>query len=349
MPNVIGLRNADCQKHSVHSRECCISNSGKQKKDKLTTQYNIHCKGRFAPLISTIRPPHPITLPPLSEGHSFPTCRGFHTPGSTPHTKIIPTPLNFPPTPANNNSINLTTTGATKQMTTFLSLSTGTNGAATAAQRVAPISGTTPARSRVRQNLGGLSQAYHALSMTQKGGWQTVANTLNAQQNRVGRHKLSAANAFVTLNSALLASGGYVQATAPANLAAPPILPPVTVQSSGPATAGDTSTLFSLTLHCIGYENALCVLAAPPSPAGKTTFPDTDFKVIGALDELGPDGTDITVMYKSVFGAPPPGAQVALKLIGTSNAGIRLSPLVVMGIVSQTAAEPGKKAPLHIG
>lgn len=59
----------------------------------------------------------------------------------------------------------------------IFTLATGTNGPA--AQRTAPISGTSPKQSRVRQTLGGLNQAYRALDMTAKSGWQITANTLN--------------------------------------------------------------------------------------------------------------------------------------------------------------------------
>lgn len=78
--------------------------------------------------------------------------------------------------------------------------------------------------------------------MTQKGGWQTVSNTLNASQNRVGRHKLTPANAFVTLNSARLACGLDVQPDAPTDLAATPLLRAITVQASAPATAKSPCT-----------------------------------------------------------------------------------------------------------
>ena len=234
-------------------------------------------------------------------------------------------------------------------MQDFLTLSTGTNGPAP--QRVAPISGTSPRQSRVRQTLGGLNQAYSALDMTKKGGWQLAANTLNQTHNRTGRHKISPANAFVTLNSARLACGLTVISDAPADLTAPPLLPAVTVQTSAPATAQALGTgAFSLNLTCpAAYTQPVHILAAAPAPAGKTTFPDADFKAIGSLPSLQGDGDDIATLYSAVFGTPEPGAQLALKLIATSDAGIRLTPLVLTGIVTTAPAADAKKSPLHIG
>lgn len=79
-----------------------------------------------------------------------------------------------------------------------------------------PISGITPAQSRARQNLGGLNSMYKSLTMAQKGGWQTVANTLNTNQNRTGKNKIHPANAFITLNAARLACGCPCLSDAPA-------------------------------------------------------------------------------------------------------------------------------------
>jgi len=234
-------------------------------------------------------------------------------------------------------------------MQDFLTLSTGTNGPAP--QRVAPISGTTPAQSRARQNLSGLNQAYQALTMTQKGGWQTVANTLNAQKNRTGTHKISPANAFVTLNSARLACGQPVLTDAPADLRAPALLPDITVHTSAPATAQAAVGTAPFLLNLVGtlYSQPVHILAAAPAPAGKNTFPDADFKAIGSLPSLQGDGDDIATLYQSVFGTPEPGSQLALKLIATSDVGIRLTPLVLTGIVTQAATDDAKKSPLHIG
>jgi len=231
-------------------------------------------------------------------------------------------------------------------MKDFLTLSTGTNGPAP--QRTAPISGSTPAQSRTRQNLGGLVQAYSALTMTQKGGWQTVANTLNAQKNRTGRHKMTPANAFTTLNSARLACGLTIQSNASADLSAPPILPAIAVQSSAPATAQAAvgTSSFVLNLTCpTAYAQPVHILAAAPAPAGKNTFPDADFKAIGSLPSIQGDGDNIAALYAAAFGTPEPGSQIALKLVATSDAGIRLAPLVLTGIATPTA----QANPLHIG
>lgn len=235
-------------------------------------------------------------------------------------------------------------------MSTFLTLSTTGN---TAAQRIKPISGETPAQSRVRQNLGGLSQAYHALTMTQKGGWQLVANTLNSTQNRVGKHKLSASNAFSTINSALLTSGQATLANAPAALSAPPILPNLTVDSTAPTpsllgAAGPTDPHFIMTLTSpTAYPSPIHIQAAAPAPAGKNTFPDNTFKTIGSIPSLTTT-TDITSMYQNTYGTPEPGSQIALRLIAVSPSGIRLAPLTLTGTVTDAGLAKNENTPLQI-
>ena len=224
-------------------------------------------------------------------------------------------------------------------MKNFLTVSTGTSGSAVAAERVLPITGQSPAQSRVRQNLGGLVQAYKALPMAQKGGWQHVVNTLNSQQNRAGRSKMTPANAFVTLNNAILAIGGDILSDAPTDLSAPPVLPAITVQ------AHNVANVFTLKLDAGVYENSICIFAAPPMPAGKNTFPDNAFKTIGFVTVLAPGAVnDLTAMYKAAFGTPEPGAQIGVKLVATSNTGIRLSPLLVTGVVKSTAGDSAHPA-----
>lgn len=225
-------------------------------------------------------------------------------------------------------------------MTAALRLSTS---AAPAAPRVAPISGTTPGQSRARQHFSGLNQMFKTLNMEQKSGWQNVSNTLNASQGRTGTHKIHPSNAFVTLNSVLLASGYGIIQDAPANISAPPVLPHLTVQSSAPAPSqGIRAAAFVLTLTCPGYNDAVQLLASPPAPVGKNTFPDNDFKPIGFLSLL-PANTPVNIadQYASVFGTPEPGSQITLKLIATSDTGIRLAPLVLTGIVTLPTGQDG--------
>ncbi len=77
------------------------------------------------------------------------------------------------------------------------------------------ITGSSPASSRQQQNFAGLIQAYNALTMAQKRGWQIAANTLNAQQNRTGRHKLTAPNAYCSIGSGCLALNQFPPTDAP--------------------------------------------------------------------------------------------------------------------------------------
>lgn len=93
-----------------------------------------------------------------------------------------------------------------------------TGNASAAAKRVKAVSGSSPASSRQLQNFGGLSSAFAALPPADKATWQAAANTLNTAQARLGRHTLSAANAFNICNSGRFAANLGILSTAPHRL-----------------------------------------------------------------------------------------------------------------------------------
>lgn len=197
------------------------------------------------------------------------------------------------------------------------------------------ISGVTPAESRVQQNFSGLMDAFRALSMTQKVGWQNAANIMNLNEGRTGRHKLSAANAYFIIGSGCLALRQFPPTDAPASLAPPPMLVNVSLTSAAPAAEAQPGTApFSLLVYAPTYTNPVQVLAAPPAIGGKPTFPATSFAPITLLDTIPPDGIDISSDYAARYGVPDIGAQIGLKLIAMTPQGVRRVPLVISGIVT---------------
>lgn len=180
--------------------------------------------------------------------------------------------------------------------------------------------------------------------MAQKRGWQIAANTLNAQQNRTGRHKLTAPNAYCSIGSGCLALNQFPPTDAPANLAPPPLLVNTSLTAAAPVPSEDGSTngAFSLLIYAPNYNFPVHVLAAAPSPGAKPIIPDTAFVPIALMNTISPDGTDISSEYAARYGIPEVGAEVALRLVAISRVGVRRNPLTISGIV--TAPPPSSDA-----
>lgn len=178
--------------------------------------------------------------------------------------------------------------------------------------------------------------------MAQKTGWQMTANTLNAQQGRVGRNKLSAANAYCSIGSGCLVLHQFPPTDAPANLAPPPLLVNTSLAAAAPTVSEDGSTngAFSLLVYAPSYNFPVHVLAAAPSPGAKPTIPDSAFVPIALMDSISPDGTEISYEYSSRFGIPEVGAEVALRLVAISRVGVRRNPLTIIGVVTAAPLPP---------
>ncbi len=209
------------------------------------------------------------------------------------------------------------------------------------------MSGSSPASSRAQQNFAGLIQAYNALTMAQKRGWQIAANTLNAQQNRTGRHKLTAPNAYCSIGSGCLALNQFPPTDAPANLAPPPLLVNTSLAAAAPVPNedGTTNGAFSLLVYAPNYNFPVHVLAAAPSPGAKPTIPDSAFVPIALMDSISPVGTEISYEYSSRFGIPEVGAEVALRLVAISRVGVRRNPLTISGIVTAVPPDTSSSSP----
>lgn len=209
-----------------------------------------------------------------------------------------------------------------------INIITGTASAVT--KRVKAITGSSPASSRQLQNFGGLSSAFAALNPTDKATWQAAANTLNTAQARLGRHTLSAANAFNICNSGRFALNLDILSTAPqgSDFTLPPALPPILVNAS--STEGQLT--LTLTSQMGPVSRPLQILAEPPQIAGKPTCPDKLFAPIGALPSLASGTTDIAALYIAKYGIPEAGCEICLRLVATSEVGLRRAPLLVTAI-----------------
>ncbi len=224
------------------------------------------------------------------------------------------------------------------------------NTALAAAAPALRVSGVTPGQSKQQQEFAGLVQAFRATSMIQKAGWQAVANALNFDQGRTGRHKLSAANAFCILNSGRLLAMQPIQSDAPQNIAPPPVLTHVTADASAPMPGAADNAAFSMTVYALNYNYNVQVLAAAPAPSGKPTFPDKSFAPICVVPRISVSGTDVGYAYAARYGTPQPGAQIALKLVPISDAGVRRVPLVILATVTAPLAEATPSDPkLRVG
>lgn len=189
-----------------------------------------------------------------------------------------------------------------------------------------------PAQSQARQSISGLSRMYKALTMVQKGLWQQTANQVNASANRTGRHKMTPANAFSMVNSARITAYLPIVSEPVLPLTGPPVLPAFRLE------AGSSSGAFSLQLLTFGgLDCQICVQAAPPVAAGKTTYSTWAFKPIGAVSGQ-PNTSDITALYTAKYGVPEVGAAIAVRLYAVSPAGLRGGDLLITTVYLPAAA-----------
>lgn len=207
------------------------------------------------------------------------------------------------------------------------------------ASRSRRVPAVSPAQSAVRKQTTGLSIAYAALPMLTKQGWQEAANILNAQKGRTGRHKLSAANVYVSVNSMRRLCLLPDTDIAPTDFSLPGEIPTVTVVSS----VG--SQPFSVRLTGTAYSSAIEISAANGVAAGKLSTADTAFARITTLPSGLAVSNTITAAYVAVWGQQEAGAQIAVRLTAISDAGIRGVPYDVVGVVKLSLAEGEQTEP----
>ena len=165
---------------------------------------------------------------------------------------------------------------------------------------------------------------------------------MNAAQDRAGRHKITPANAFATVNHARIAARLPLLSEPVLPLVGPPVLPPVTL------TATHRGDAFVLTLTSPApYGQAVCLQAAPPRvPGSPTSAPPSAFKPIGTLPSLAEGPNTITDLYTARYGTPEVGAEIPLRLVAVSDAGLR-SPALLAAAVSHLPIAPAPFQQAH--
>lgn len=171
-----------------------------------------------------------------------------------------------------------------------------------------------------------LGGAWNALGDADKDTWLTLAKAGNSTGSVTARPALSAFQTFVSVNSAMIASGYAPLAVAPAHGGQAPVLPPLSLQVA-------FSAQHAPSLHLTGsYDGPLVVYAAAPGLAGQTTFAKGAFKLLGMVQGTDAPGADITALYLSRFRAPGPGSRVTVRVVAVSASGLRSAPVLASAV-----------------
>ena len=193
------------------------------------------------------------------------------------------------------------------------------------------------AQTTQRQTVAMLGQIWRSMSFQEKSTWTAAAKQVHGANpsSATGAPRISAYLTFLQAGGTLYATTGTVPRTA--------ALPPAYPASFGSLTLNATGAgaAFGLLIGGSNYPDHVIVRAAPPVPAGQTTYKKGAFKIIGTAPGIN-SALSLTAMYLAHYVAPGPGASIAIELIGVSAGGIRTAPTlytVVTGGTGDAAAD----------
>ncbi len=176
---------------------------------------------------------------------------------------------------------------------------------------VMPANPQTAAQMQVRATFGTVASAWDGLTEAQRQAWIAAASTRQTKTRCGTSGPMTGLQFFVQVNANLLAMG-QDQVTAPP---APPVFQPNAPQNlviTNPAGV----VAMKLTCPTAPGENHL-ILASAPQKAGVSVC--NNYRVIGSCPAAVGGSADITAIYPTVFGAPPPGTKVFVSVHQMTN------------------------------
>lgn len=167
-----------------------------------------------------------------------------------------------------------------------------------------------------RARLGGLSQAWGALTVEEITAWNNATQDF-PRKNIFGDTKhLSGKNLFVGLNYMLQLVGASTNDSppAPADVSTPTDLTAAQISGSG------ASAEWNLTAELSEKADHVVIEATSPMTVGTSYFKNR-FRVIGTRDDQDSGDIDIYDDYVERFGEPSSGKRVAFRILTVNSAG----------------------------
>lgn len=185
---------------------------------------------------------------------------------------------------------------------------TKTRSGATMRTKVTPVNPQTTAQAAARSRLGGMSQAWKALSEAQRLAWNALASE-TAKTNIFGdQYFPTGKNLFTGLNANKLLIGGLMMTNAPVLDEVPTI-----VNATAAVAIATTTLTISIDASATPEDEELVIEATRPMSAGRYNF-DGSYRIVETVadvDDLAP--TAQYAAYVAKFGAPAAGSKIGFR------------------------------------
>ena len=180
-------------------------------------------------------------------------------------------------------------------------------------------------RAFIRSAFGQNAKGYGALTQSQQAAWLAWANNYPIVDALGQSIKMTAQNAYIAINTALLNAGQPVSQVPPAsNATTAPVITAYTIDDTGTIT---------LTLDGSGAETDFILVAFSRPTSGGVAYMKTFWQATSvAANATTVSG--ITALYQAQFGVPTPGQRVFIRLTPVNQYGVTGTPLITFATVA---------------
>lgn len=176
--------------------------------------------------------------------------------------------------------------------------------------RAIPVNPNSSFQTEARTRLADLSSGYKALTQIQREGWIALGAQMTRTDSLGQTYNLTGTQAYVAVNSTLLAAGESIVAAAPA-YALPAALDTITIT----ATAASLSIAYTDTP--LGADEFIFVYASPGRSAGRAF--ESDFRLVFVSAAAAASPANIFSAYQARLGTPVVGDRIFIQVQRMKN------------------------------
>jgi len=194
--------------------------------------------------------------------------------------------------------------------------------------KVTPINRRSNTQQNTRSTFTGLSQAWRALTASQRSAWNSAAPDYKKSNIFGDSYAPTGKNLYMLINANILLGGGTEVSDVPAST------PPNALTSFSVASL--TSAAFTLAFGAspLAADNAVIIECTRPLSAGVDSA-GAAYRKVTTLAPAATTPANIFTAYSNVFGAPVADKKVFVRATPVDNTtGVRATPLQASAIVS---------------
>jgi len=178
--------------------------------------------------------------------------------------------------------------------------------------KVIPINPDTAAQQAVKSILSAFAQQWRTLTQSERDEWEGAVDNFIGTGAFGNSNRYSGNVLFTRLNSVLAAVGLSPITT-------PPLPSSVPSAAVGTIVIDTTAPTYTAAVADPGASFTLQVFATPPVSPGKSYVKNL-YKQIDAVTGGGGASVDFEAAYNAVYGVPPVGTKVFVKIVVVENA-----------------------------